>query len=234
MKTLTVIVPFYNEARTMGELVRQLSELDNHIIEHCIFVDDGSLDNSYNILQESLLVYPLKCTVIKQPNMGKASAIKTAVKELTTTHALIFDADLELDIADIPKLWSIVTKCHADIVFGYRDFLAQSSFTYRYARGNRLISHFFGLLFNEVITDVMCGLKLLPTEFWKKCEFKFSNFAVEVEIPLIMWKNSMKPFEVHVNYSPRTREQGKIIGFKDALQIFAVLFYFRITNRRPV
>ena len=184
------------------------------------------------ILQESLKTFPLQCKVIRQSNMGKASAIKTAARELTTSHAVILDADLELDTSDIPKLWSVVTGSKSDIVFGYRNFLAQSSFTYRYARGNGLISHLYGLLFNEVITDVMCGFKLLPTELWQLCDFRYSKFAVEVEIPIMLWKKSCRPYEVLVNYFPRTREQGKIIGIRDAIQIATILFYCRLTNRR--
>jgi glycosyltransferase involved in cell wall biosynthesis len=232
MKTLTVMVPFYNEARTLPELVRQLSEIDRQIIDGCIFVDDGSNDDSYQVLRQSLIDFPFNNKIIRQSNMGKAKAIEAATKELTTSHAVVLDADLELDTSEIARLWAIVTTSHFDIVFGYREFLAQSSFTYRYARGNRIISHLYGLLFNEVITDVMCGFKLLPSELWQKCEFKFSKFAMEIEIPLLMWKHHLRPFEIRVNYFPRTREQGKIIGIRDAIQIIVLLLYYRLSNRR--
>lgn len=232
MKTLTVLIPFFNEERTIAELVRQLDELPKGILSECIFIDDGSSDSSALLLKTALQGVHFKFQIISKANGGKASAVQVAIKHITTTHALILDADLELSTRDVTKLWAVIQDGKSDIVFGYRSFLAQSAFTYRYARGNQFLSHLYGLLFNEVITDIMCGFKLMPTQFFKECPFRYSKFGIEVELPLYLWLKRLRPFEVLVDYKPRSREEGKVIGVKDAIQIILDLIIFRICMAR--
>ena len=232
MKTLTALVPFFNEERTIAELVKQLSKLPNGTLKHCVFVNDGSTDRSLELLEKALTKTNLPHSIINKVNGGKASAIREASKLLETSHAVILDADLELNTFDIVRMWDVVLQEKSEIVFGYRSFRAQSAFTYRYARGNQFLSHFYGILFNEVITDVMCGYKLLPTRYFKECPFKYSRFAIEVEFPLQLWLQRLRPFEILVDYKPRSREEGKVIGVRDAIQIILDLIYFRISKAR--
>jgi glycosyltransferase involved in cell wall biosynthesis len=232
MKTLTALIPFFNEERTITELVRQLSQLPEGTLEHCVFVNDGSTDGSLELLEEALRQTSLSHSIVNKVNGGKASAIREASKVLETSHAVILDADLELNTFDIVKMWDVVLQEKSEIVFGYRSFHAQSAFTYRYARGNQFLSHFYGILFNEVITDIMCGYKLLPAKYFKECPFKYSRFAIEVEIPLHLWLQRLRPFEILVDYKPRSRDEGKVIGIKDAIQIIFDLTYFRIAKAR--
>ena len=140
MKSLTVVIPFYNESRTLGELVKQLSELPKGTFEQCIFVNDGSTDASLEIISEALVSHPIPNKIVNKQNGGKASAIKEASSLLNTSHVVILDADLELNTSDLTRLWEIVTSGQSEVVFGYRKFLAQSAFTYRYSRGNQILS----------------------------------------------------------------------------------------------
>jgi glycosyltransferase involved in cell wall biosynthesis len=232
MKTLTALIPFFNEERTIGELVHQLSQLPTGTLTHCVFVNDGSSDRSLDLLEEALRKTHLPHSIINKANGGKASAIREASQLIDTSHAVILDADLELNTFDIVKIWDVVLQEKSDIVFGYRSFRAQSAFTYRYARGNQFLSHFYGILFNEVITDIMCGYKLLPTIFFKEFPFRYSHFAIEVEFPLHLWLQRLRPYEILVDYKPRSREEGKVIGVKDALQIMFDLIIFRVQMAR--
>jgi glycosyltransferase involved in cell wall biosynthesis len=232
MKTLTALIPFFNEERTIAELVRQLDSLPKGVLSECIFVDDGSTDSSSNLLTQALEGAHFKSQIISKVNGGKASAIKEGAKALGTTHAVILDADLELNTSDVARLWAVVQSDKSDIVFGYRSFIAQSAFTYRYARGNQFLSHLYGLLFNEVITDVMCGFKLMPSQYFQECPFRYRKFGIEVELPLYLWLKRLRPFEILVDYKPRSREEGKVIGVKDALQIIGDLVIFRLRMAR--
>ncbi len=232
MKSLSALIPFYNEERTIAELVHQLSLIPAGTLTHCIFINDGSTDESLALLEGALAQTKLKHSIITKVNGGKASAIREASRIIETSHAVILDADLELNTFDIIRMWDVVLQDKSEIVFGYRNFRAQSAFTYRYARGNQFLSHFYGILFNEVITDIMCGYKLLPTRYFKECPFKYSRFAIEVEFPLQLWLLRLRPFEILVDYKPRSREEGKVIGIKDSLQIILDLIYFRITKSR--
>ena len=232
MKTLTALIPFFNEERTIAELVRQLDALPKGILTECIFVDDGSSDSSAQLLTEALQEVHFRSRIITKKNGGKASAIKEGTKSLKTSHVVILDSDLELATSDIEKLWKVVESGENDYVFGYRAFLAHSSFTYRYSRGNQLISNIYGVLFNEVITDIMCGYKLVPSEILQSLPYKYKHFGLEIEIPMQMWLNHQRPFEVDVSYRARTRAQGKSISVKDAFSVITSMMFFRITHRR--
>jgi len=232
MKTLTVLIPFFNEERTIVKLVTQLDALPRSILAECIFVDDGSTDSSSQRLRKALAGVHFKSQIITKANGGKASAIREGAKALTTSHVVILDSDLELATSDIERLWRVVESGENDYVFGYRAFLAHSSFTYRYSRGNQLISNIYGILFNEVITDIMCGYKLVPSETLKLLPFKYKRFGLEIEIPMQMWLRHQRPFEVDVAYRARTRAQGKSISVKDAFAVIASMTIFRYTHRR--
>jgi glycosyltransferase involved in cell wall biosynthesis len=232
MKTLTALIPFFNEERTIAELARQLDTLPEGVLTECIFVDDGSTDSSSRLLSQALENVQIKSQILSKTNGGKASAIREGVKALSTTHVVILDSDLELATSDIERLWQVVQAGENDFVFGYRAFLAHSSFTYRYSRGNQLISNLYGIFFNEVITDIMCGYKLVPTQTLQSLPFKYKHFGLEIEIPMQMWLNHQRPYEIDVEYRARTRAQGKSIAVKDAFAVIASMATFRIAHRR--
>ena len=232
MKTLTIVIPFFNEEHTITELVKQLNGLPVGLFEDCIFVNDGSTDSSVELLHNALKEVRFRSQLISKSNGGKSSAIREATKYISTSHAVILDADLELNTNDVSRLWAVVLDGKSDIVFGYRNFVAQSAFTYRYARGNQFLSHLYGVLFNEVITDVMCGFKLMPTKYFLECPFRYSKFAIEVELPLYLWLKRLRPFEILVDYKPRSRDEGKVIGTRDAIQIILDLVIFRVRMAR--
>ena len=234
MKTLTVLVPIFNEDLTIQELIRQLEEIQDGVVSECIFVDDGSTDSTLELLNESLIKARFKHQVISQKNGGKASAIRLGAKSVSTSHVIILDSDLELETSDVKVFWEIVTEGRSDFVFGYRRFLAHSSFTYRYSRGNQVLSNLYGIFFNEVITDIMCGYKLVPTSILQELPYKFKKFGLEIEIPMQMWKKRLRPYEVEVKYHARTRAEGKSITVRDAIAICMSMAAFRVTNRRTV
>jgi len=232
MKTLSALIPFFNEERTIPELVRQISQLPDGTLEHCVFVNDGSTDRSLELLKSALTKTNLSYSIINKENGGKASAIREGSKALFTTHVVILDSDLELATADIAKLWAIVLKNESEFVFGYRKFLSHSSFTWRYSRGNQFISNLYGLFFNEVITDIMCGYKLIPTSTLQNLPYRYQKFGLEIEIPMRMWHLRQRPYEVEVSYKARTRSEGKSISVKDATAVIFSMALFRISHRR--
>jgi len=232
MNTLTVLVPIFNEERTIEELVTQLALLPEGAVDQYIFVDDGSTDNSVAILKNALETYRLPHQIISKKNGGKASAIRAGSTALKTSHVVILDSDLELATSDIVRMWDVVQTNGFDFVFGYRKFLANSSFTWRYARGNQLISNLYGLFFNEVITDIMCGYKLIPSINLEKLPYRYKKFGLEIEIPMHMWRFRQRPFEIEVSYRARTRAEGKSISVVDAFAVIVSMAAFRHTHRR--
>jgi glycosyltransferase involved in cell wall biosynthesis len=230
MKTLTVIVPFFNESRTLQKLVQKLEPLYPGTINEVLFVNDGSIDDSTDVLNESMKYTKINHKILNKKNEGKTSAVKYATSYISSTHVIILDADLELDPSDIIPMWKIVEQNISDEVFGYRVFKSHSSFTYRYSMGNKIISHLYGILFNQLITDIMCGFKLIRTEIFKSIKFETKKFGIEIEIPIRLWNLNLRPYEIEVSYSARSRAEGKSISILDAMQIISNMIYFRIKN----
>jgi glycosyltransferase involved in cell wall biosynthesis len=230
--SLTVIVQFYNESKTLKQLVNQLENISLTTISHCIFVNDGSTDDSLRILSTALAASNLSYEIINKVNGGKSSAIKAGSVFVNTSHVVVLDSDLELATSDIERLWQIVCSDESEFVFGFRRFFAHSSFTWRYSRGNQLISNFYGILFNEVITDIMCGYKLVPADFLRNLPFRYKKFGLEIEIPMEMWLQRKRPYEIEVSYSARSRSQGKSISVRDGISVVFSILKFRVTRRR--
>lgn len=228
MLSLSIVVPIYNESRTLPRLIEELSTLIGKFNFEVVFVNDGSTDNSLELIQTLTKSVLYRYVIVTKNNEGKTSAVKRGLASATGTHAIVLDADLELWISDIPLLWQVVESGTHDFVFGYRVFRSHSSFTWRYARGNQFLSNFYGLLFNVVLTDIMCGFKLLPIQHFREIPFSSRGFGLEIEIPLNIWKKKIRPYEVAVNYSPRTRMEGKTIGISDAFHMILLMASWRI------
>ena len=231
-KSLAILVPFFNESRTIENVLECLSNLPSELLGEVILINDGSEDNSLQIIENTKAKLNFEILVLNKKNGGKASAIKVALPKIESTHFIILDADMELNPLEIPKIWEKAVELDLDYVFGYRDFRSQSSFTYRYAKGNKFISNLYGILFNELISDIMCGYKLMHTETVKNMKLRLPRFAIEIEIPIKLWKLRIKPYEIEVSYFPRNRAEGKLISIKDGIFIVACLIILRIMNRR--
>jgi glycosyltransferase involved in cell wall biosynthesis len=232
MKSLTAIIPIFNEERTIAKLVQEISDLPQGVLTECIFVDDGSTDSSVAILKRALELFGIPNQIVIKKNGGKASAIRAGSVKLKTSHVVILDSDLELATSDVARMWAVVQEGRSDFVFGYRKFLSHSSFTWRYSRGNQMISNLFGLFFNELITDIMCGYKLIPSDNLQALPYKYKKFGLEIEIPMQMWRLRQRPYEIEVSYKARTRAEGKSISVIDALAVIFSMAMFRITYRR--
>lgn len=232
MSTLSILIPVFNEARTVARLGSDLSALPQGFLHDIVIVDDGSSDGSASQLHKFLSSQGVKSVLIRKKNGGKGTAIIAGIPHCTGTHMIIFDADLELDVADLPRLFAPVLAGKSDTVFGIRKFSSHSSFTYRYVMGNKFLSHFYGLLFNHYLTDIMCGGKLLPLDLWKKLHLKLHGFTTEAEIAAKVWSAGYTPWEVEINYAPRTREEGKGITVFDAVKIIFLLLSLRMRLRR--
>jgi len=232
MTELSILIPIFNEMRTIEALGKALNELPSGLAHEIVIVDDGSTDGSASRLDEILGTGNLTRKLISKKNGGKGTAIIAGIPECTGTHMLILDADLELSVEDIGQLFQPILDGKADVVFGVRRFSSQSSFTYRYVIGNRFLSHYFGLLFNHYLSDIMCGGKLLPIALWRELDLTLHGFTTEAEIAAKVWSAGYTPWEVSINYSPRTREEGKGINVFDAAKIIALLAVLRLKLRR--
>lgn len=228
-KSLCILVPVYNEEKYLTKLLALINELSiDKTIDQVIFIDDGSSDNSLEVLSHNKNKLNFeKVLVLTKPNNGKASAIKFGLNMATSSHVIIFDSDLELLPKEIVKFWSVVARGDSDFVFGYRSFRSHSSFTYKYAIANKFLSNLYGILFNELISDIMCGIKLVPADFLRNNPITYRDFRIEFEIPFLLKKAGIRAYEIEVEYYPRSRNDGKNIKLIDAVKIIITMVMFK-------
>lgn len=221
---LSVITPVYNEAKTLKEIIRRIEAVN--INKEIIAVDDGSTDGSLNILNEIASEGRIKL-VKHDKNSGKGAAIKSGLNASVGDIVIIQDADLETDPQDYYELIKPIINGETKSVFGYRVIKNLSSI---YWWGGKLVSFITWLLYGGNIKDVNNGYKVMTHELWQSLDLQSNRFQVCEEITAKLLKRKEKIIQVPTKYFPRTKKQGKKLGFKDGLVSIWTLLKFRFTN----
>ena len=234
---LSVLVPVYNEERTLEEVVRRVC--DFQIPKEIILVDDGSEDQSRKILtrlqeENARTKDPLKqIKVFFQPvNQGKGAALKTALSHVTGDIVIVQDADLEYDPKDYPSLLAPIQAGQADVVYGTR-FAgggAHRVHFFWHSMGNRLLTLLSNMLTNLNLSDMEVGYKVFRAEVLKGIELKSKRFGFEPEITVKLAKKGCRFYEVPISYHGRTYEEGKKITWKDGVAALYYMIRFRLAD----
>lgn len=224
---LSIIIPAYNEERTIRELLDTVSSTAPD--KELIIINDCSRDNTKDVIESFVKdfsagtihasVKKLHITH-KEKNEGKGAAIRTGVREATGDIVVIQDADLELDPNEYTKLLEPFEKHGADIVFGSRFQMAGTRRVFRTNRylANRLLTALSNIASGLYLTDMETCYKLFRREIIQSFDLKSDRFGIEPELTAYAAKGNWKVFEVPITYSPRTISEGKKIGFKDGIR----------------
>jgi len=222
---LSIIVPVFNEERTLREIVERIRR-------HCpdaqiVFVDDGSTDGSLTILHQ---ISSTADTVLTKPNGGKGSAIRHGLPYCRGRTTIIQDADLEYDPADIPALVREAEQRNLPAVFGSRRLRRQERqyAKWRYYIGGNLLSTITNVLFGSHLTDMMTCYKLITTPIFQSLSLSAEGFGIEPDITAHLLRRAVPIAEVPIFYRPRTRTEGKKIGWKDFFRCLGTLVRIRL------
>jgi glycosyltransferase involved in cell wall biosynthesis len=192
-----------------------------------LVVDDGSTDGTRDILRGAN--WPSEVRVIYHDrNRGKGAAIRTALVEARGTYTTIMDADLEYEPADIPALLAPLRAGDAQAVFGTRGFQSHSAYSFWYVVGNRAVTFALNLLYNSWVSDMMTGQKAMPTEIFRSLELCERGFAIEAEITARLLRRGVRIYEVPIDYTARSREDGKKLTALDGLRVLRTLLRCRV------
>lgn len=225
---LSVIVPVFNEKQWIRELVRRVEEVP--IPKEIILIDDYSTDGTREILKE----YEAKGhRVIYQPvNKGKGAALREGFQHATGDLVIVQDADLEYDPAEYPRLIQPIIENRADVVFGSR-FIGESHrvLYYWHSVANRMLTTLSNMFTNLNLTDMETCYKVFRREVIQGIKLKSNRFGFEPEVTAKIAKaKKWRVYEVPISYSGRTYEEGKKIGFKDAVQAFFTIIRYWLFN----
>lgn len=213
---LSIIIPVYNEKRTIEEVLKRVEQASTLNYEkEIIVVDDCSSDGTSDILEKLKKKFNF-VLVRHDKNYGKGKAIKTGLKKVTGNFVLIQDADLEYDPNDYENLLKLADK--RVVVFGSRNINPTGKGYPHYVLGVKILTFLFNLLFKSKLTDIYTCYKLFPANLIKSIPFESSGFEFEAEISARILKRGYQIKEVPIRYYPRKFKEGKKIRPSDGLK----------------
>lgn len=232
-KKLSIVIPVYNEERTLRRLIAEIQAVNLGLEKELVFVDDGSSDKSRDILKE----YASAHRVVLMPhNSGKGAAIIRGFKEATGDVILIQDADLEYNPKEYSILLQPILDGDADVVYGSRfvTVLPRRILYFSHYAANKLVTFLSNVFTGLNLSDMETGFKVFTKEALEEilpC-LKSKRFGIEPEITAQISKHKLRIYEVGISYRGRTYQDGKKINWKDGIAAIWHIIRFNLFTRK--
>ena len=226
---IAFLVPAYNEAATIRGVLEAIDALG--LDRQIVVVDDGSSDDTAAIVA-AYAEQSQGIVLLRQPNRGKGAALRHGIPHLEGDVAVIQDADLEYDPAEVPHLIEPIELGVADVVYGSRlsGGRAQRAYMFWHLMGNRFLSLLTGVLFNTTLSDMETGYKAFRLEILKSLPLTEDRFGIEPEITGWVCRRHLRIYEVPISYYGRTYAEGKNITWRDGFRAVWVLLRVRVAR----
>ncbi len=220
---LAVLMPVYNEAGTVAEVLRRV--LEQPAVAEVVVVDDGSTDATRGEVGRMAAEDQRIRLLAHEHNRGKGAALRTGIAALTAPVTVIQDADLEYDPSEYGDLVAPILAGRADAVFGSRFIGGQAHrvLYFWHMAGNRLLTLLSNMMTNLNLTDMECGYKAFLTEKLRVMRLREDGFGIEPEFAAQASRLGLRLYEVGVSYSGRTYAEGKKITWRDGLRALFVI-----------
>jgi len=225
---ITVLIPCFNEKKTIEEVVDRINDLKDLNLE-IIIIDDNSNDGTKDLLKDKIQDKVSKI-IFNNKNYGKGYCVKKGIEASNGDAILIQDADLEYDPSDYPKLIKPIENGSADVVYGSR-FLGGDERRVLYfwhSLGNKLLTIFSNMFTNLNLTDMEVGYKLFKSDILKDINLVENRFGIEPEVTAKISKKKIRIFEVGISYYGRKYEDGKKITWKDGFSAIRCIIKYNL------
>ncbi|MBI5623859.1 MAG: glycosyltransferase [Elusimicrobia bacterium] len=228
---VSILIPAYNERYLVRECLRRVlvQKLPEGLEREIIVVDDGSTDGTWDVLSQVAADNPGKIVLHRHArNSGKGAALRTAIDLAAGDILLIQDADLEYDPADYPALLAPILRGDADAVYGsrFQGRGAKRVMMFWHALGNRILTLLNNLFTDLDLSDLWTCYKAVRAPFVKGLPLRCDGFCIDVELTAKLAKQRCRIYEVPISYYGRTYDEGKKIGFWDAMSSMVVTIRF--------
>ena len=226
---ISVVIPVYNEVKTIKEVVKRVQSVDME--KEIIIVDDASTDGTGEVLQTLSQESNVKI-LFHTSNQGKGAALRTAFKEVQGEIVIIQDADLEYDPFEYSKLIRPIMEGKADAVYGSR-FLGgpHRVLLFWHYVGNKILTLFSNMFTNLNLTDMETCYKVFKSSLLKEFTIESNRFGVEPEITTKLARLKCRIYEVDISYSGRDYTEGKKINWKDGIAAFYWILKFNLWSK---
>jgi len=226
--TLSVIIPAFNEAQTIRQVVEAVKELP--IDTEIIVVNDGSTDDKSVILEQMRDELKLKILQCKE-NRGKGSAIRLGLEQVTGQFVVIQDADLELCPRDLTPIIEALQKGIAKVVYGSRFLNGKKQASLKTYIANRMLASFTNLLYHVRITDEATCYKAFRLEVVQSLDLRENRFGIDMEITAKVAAGGWRIWETGISYTSRNYAEGKKITWKDGIAAFVCICRYAVSER---
>jgi glycosyltransferase involved in cell wall biosynthesis len=228
---LSVVIPCYNEEKTLKKCVERVLEISGDFLHlEIIIINDCSTDGSLSIARDLANKDPKIKVMHHDKNHGKGAALQTGFTQTTGDFIAIQDADLEYDPNDILRLLEPLVNNEADVVFGSR-FLPHGPHRVLYfwhSLGNRFLTLISNMFTNLNLTDMEVCYKIFRREVLQNINLEEKRFGFEPEITAKVARLGCRIYEVGINYYGRTYKEGKKIGWKDGIRAFWCILKYNL------
>ena len=219
---ISIVVPVYNEERTVADVIQRLIAIDLPAPREILVVNDGSTDGTRDAL-DRIVQRPELRVIHAEKNGGKGSAIRIGFARATGTIVAIQDADLELDPAQIAELVKPILDGRSRVVYGSRFLAGRPEAPWLSVFANQVLTGITNVLYGARITDMETCYKIMRADVARSLRLDANRFDIEPQITARLLRGGHRIHELPVKFDPRSRAQGKKIGWRDGVRAVEVL-----------